>query len=146
MASVSKKETFNVDAETLYAVITDYESYPEFVEGVSDINVLKESEKGATVEYSLNLIKTFTYVLEMKHEKNKSVSWKLKEGDIFKENIGSWQLKDLGDGKTEVTYTLDVDFKIFAPKMITDKLVANNVPSMLKAYEDRAKAAAKKKK
>jgi ribosome-associated toxin RatA of RatAB toxin-antitoxin module len=146
MAEVKKTEIFDVDAESLYQVLVDYESYPEFVDGVSDINVLKENEKGATVEYSLNLIKTFTYVLEMKHEKNKSVSWKLKEGDIFKANTGSWQLKDLGNGKTEVTYELDVDFKVFAPKMITDKLVANNVPSMLKAYHDRAKKLSKKKK
>jgi ribosome-associated toxin RatA of RatAB toxin-antitoxin module len=146
MAIVKKTEIFDVDAESLYQVIIDYESYPEFVDGVSDINVLKESSTGASVEYSLNLIKTFTYVLEMKHEKNKSVSWKLKEGDIFKGNTGSWHLKDLGNGKTEVTYELEVDFKVFAPKMITDKLVANNVPSMLKAYHERAKNLAKKKK
>jgi ribosome-associated toxin RatA of RatAB toxin-antitoxin module len=146
MAEVKKTEIFDVDAESLYQVLVDYESYPEFVEGVSDINILKENEKGASVEYSLNLIKTFTYVLEMKHEKNKSVSWKLKEGDIFKANTGSWQLKDLGNGKTEVTYELEVDFKVFAPKMITDKLVANNVPSMLKSYHDRAKKLSKKKK
>lgn len=138
MPKVSKTEVFDIDIESFYNVLTDYSSYPEFVDGVSEISVLKSNKSGAEVEYYLNLIKKFKYILSLKHEPNKKISWELKSGDLFKKNRGSWELKDL-DGKTEVTYSLEVEFKGFAPKMVVNKLVSNNLPSMMKSYYDRAK-------
>lgn len=139
MAKASLTKVFDVDINKFYEIIVDYDSYPDFVDGVSEVNVLKNSEKGAKVEYHLNLIKQFTYTLELTHKKPNSVSWKLVSGDLFKSNVGAWTLKDLGKGKTEVTYELDVTFKGFAPKMITDKLVKTNLPSMMQSYYERAK-------
>ena len=74
-----------------------------------------------------------------KHKKNKEVSWKLKEGDLFKKSEGSWKLKKIDDSTTEVTYTLDVEMKLFAPKMIVKKLVNVQVPNTMQAYYERAK-------
>ncbi len=140
MAKANRTEIFDVDINKLYDVLIDYESYPDFVDGVSEIEVLTKSETAAKVKYSLNLIKKFTYTLSMTQQKPNKLSWKLESGDFFKTNSGSWELKDLGNGKTEVTYSLDVDFKILAPKMIVNKLVATNLPMMMKAYQKRAKA------
>ena len=140
MPLVERTEVFDVDIETFYSVIIDYAAYPEFVDGVSGIEILNQDENEAEVEYSLNLIKTFSYILHLKHERPNTVEWNLKSGDIFKSNKGSWTLKDLGDGKTEVTYSLDVVFKGFAPKMIVNKLVSSNLPSMMKSYYKRAKS------
>ncbi len=139
MAKASRTEIFDVDINKFYEIIEDYEKYPEFVDGVSEIEVLEKSETSAKVKYSLNLIKKFTYTLSMTQEKPRKLSWVLDSGDFFKTNSGSWELKDLGDGKTEVTYSLEVDFKILAPKMIVNKLVATNLPQMMKAYYKRAK-------
>ena len=140
MAQADIERTFQAPIDKVYACIVDYASYPEFVDGVSSIKILEQSEGGARVEYSLNMIKTFNYVLKLTHEKPNKVSWQLEGGDIFKRNNGSWNLSDRGDGTTAVKYELDVDFKGFATKAIINKLVANNLPSMMDQYEKRAKS------
>lgn len=139
MASVQKIETYDVPIEKFYEVIVDYESYPEFVDGMENVRIIKDTAKAFEVEYELNLIKTFRYVLTHKHKKNKEVSWKLKEGDLFKKSEGSWKLKKIDDSTTEVTYSLDVEMKLFAPKMIVKKLVNVQVPNTMQAYYERAK-------
>ncbi|WP_127716024.1 type II toxin-antitoxin system RatA family toxin [Halobacteriovorax sp. HLS] len=139
MASVSRTETFDVEIEKLYNVILDYGSYPDFVDGVSTINILEFSEEGARVEYGLNLIKKFKYTLKLTHTRPNKVSWEFESGDLFKRNNGSWELTDLGNGKTEVVYSLDLDVKGFVPKSIISKLTDSSLPAMMKAYQDRAR-------
>lgn len=139
MAKAEISQVFQAPIEKIYSCIVDYASYPEFVDGVSGIKVLEQNENSARVEYSLNMIKTFTYILKLTQTKPTSVIWELEGGDIFKKNIGSWELSDRGDETTDVKYNLEVDFKGFAPKAIINKLVANNLPSMMKQYEDRVK-------
>lgn len=140
MAQASKTEIWNAPIEKIYTVITDYNSYPEFVDGVSGLKVLEQSDSGALVEYHLNLIKKFKYILTLVHEKPTSVTWSFDSGDLFKANDGSWKLKDLGDGTTEVTYSLEIAVKGFAPKAIVNGLTSKNLPNMMKAFHERAKA------
>ena len=140
MAQASRTETFDVDINKLYDTIIDYASYPDFVDGCSSVNVLEQTEAGARVEYGLNLIKKFKYTLNLKHEKPNKVTWSFESGDLFKMNEGSWDLKDNGDGTTEVTYSLEVDIKGFAPKKIVDNLTSKNLPAMMTSYKERAKS------
>lgn len=140
MAQASRTETFDVDINKLYDVIVDYARYPEFVDGCSSVNVIEQNEDGAKVEYGLNLIKKFKYTLTLKHERPNRVSWSFDSGDLFKMNEGSWDLKDNGDGTTEVTYSLEVDIKGFAPKKIVDNLTSKNLPAMMTSYKERAKS------
>jgi len=50
MPKVSRTEVFNVDIDRFYNTIVNYESYPEFVDGVSSIEILESSDKGARVK------------------------------------------------------------------------------------------------
>lgn len=140
MASASRTEVVDVDINKLYDVLVDYEKYPEFVDGVSGIKVLAKDENTAKVEYNLNMIKSFKYIINLKQERPSRVSWTLDSGDLFKKNDGEWKLKDLGNGKTEVTYTLDLDFKMFAPSSILSALTEKNLPAMMGSFFKRAKA------
>ena len=140
MAIAEKTEIFDIETSKFYQAILDYESYPNFVDGVSSINILSNDDNGAELEYSMNLIKKFSYKLKHNHKVNEEVSWSLVSGDLFKSNKGSWKLKDLGNGKTEVTYAIEVDFKMFAPKMIVNKLVANNLPATIQSFLKKAKS------
>ncbi len=138
VTTTERTEVFDIPMEKFFQVIADYESYPEFVDGVSAIKILDRSGDVSTVEYSLNLIKKFSYTLKLTEQKPDGLSWELVDGDIFKYNTGSWKLKDLGDGKTEVHYRLEVEFKGFAPKMVVNKLVSHNLPAMMQSYYERA--------
>ncbi|AUN98463.1 SRPBCC family protein [Bacteriovorax stolpii] len=140
MASASRTEVVDVDINKLYDVIVDYAKYPDFVDGVSSTKVLSQNETSAKVEYSVNLIKSFKYTLATTQSRPTKVSWVLESGDLFKKNDGNWTLKDLGNGKTEVTYTLEVDFKMFAPNAILSALTEKNLPVMMQSFFKRAKS------
>lgn len=137
MPQATRKEVWNAPIEKVFAVLTDYESYPEFVDGCSSVSVISQDESGAEVEFGLNLIKKFKYILKLTHVAPTTVSWTFKSGDIFKKNEGAWELKDLGDGTTEVNYGLEVAIKGFAPKSLVSSLTEKNLPAMLKSYEQR---------
>lgn len=134
MANATRTEVVDIEINKLYDTIVEYDKYPEFVDGVSAIKVLNKDDKSAKVEYSLNMIKSFKYIINTKQEKPTRVSWTLDSGDLFKKNDGEWILKDLGGGKTEVTYSLDVDFKIFAPSSILSALTEKNLPVMMNSF------------
>lgn len=134
MAKAERTETFDVPVEKFYQAIIDYNSYPDFVDGMKSVKV-----DGDKVTYTLNLIKEVTYTLKMNHVPNKEVSWSLVSGDMMKVNNGKWTLKDVG-GKTEATYSLEVELKGFLPGlgMIEKTLVSTNLPLTMKAFAKRA--------
>ncbi|OIQ16465.1 MAG: hypothetical protein BM556_15095 [Bacteriovorax sp. MedPE-SWde] len=140
MAKASRTEIFEAAIENIYKVIVDYESYPEFMTGVSSVSVDNFSDKGAKVTYSINMIKKLTYTLDLVHDEPRKVSWSFDSGDLFKVNNGSWELKDLGDGTTEVTYNIELDIKGFFPGAgtVTKKLTETQLPSMMKSVCERA--------
>lgn len=140
MATASRTEIVDVDINKLYDVIVDYASYADFVDGVSSTKVISQNETSAKVEYSVNMIKSFKYTLATTQVRPTKVSWVLDSGDLFKKNDGQWLLKDLGGGKTEVTYSLEVDFKMFAPNSILTALTQKNLPVMMESFFKRAKS------
>jgi ribosome-associated toxin RatA of RatAB toxin-antitoxin module len=140
MASAEKVEIFDVSADKIYKVLTDYESYPDFMDGVKSVNVISRDGGTAKVEYNINIIKKFSYVLTSEEVENEKVAWSFDSGDLFSANNGSWNLKDNGDGTTQVTYKVDIDFKVKVPGMISKKLVSSNLPSMMKSVLKKAKS------
>lgn len=140
MATATRTEIVDVDINKLYDVIVDYAKYADFVDGVSSTKVISQSETSAKVEYSVNMIKSFKYTLATTQVRPTKVSWVLDSGDLFKKNDGQWLMKDLGGGKTEVTYTLEVDFKMFAPNSILTALTQKNLPVMMESFFKRAKS------
>tara|TARA_B100001971_G_C18268046_1_gene596781 strand:- start:233910 stop:234335 length:426 start_codon:yes stop_codon:yes gene_type:complete len=139
MAHAEKTEIFDVAIDKVYKVLTNFEAYPDFMDGVSSVKVLETNGNTIKAEYSLNIIKKFSYVMNHTVEEPTKISWSFVSGDLFKKSDGSWTLKDLGDGKTEVTYSVDIDFKVMVPGMVSKKLVSSNLPSMLKAVQKKAK-------
>ena len=140
MARAERTEVFDVPAEKMYKAITDYKSYPSFVDGMKSVEVQAESADGATVKFNLSLIKDISYMIKLSHKPNQEVSWSLVTGDMMKVNNGKWTLKDLGGNKTEVTYSLEVELKGFLPGlgMIEKTLVTTNLPLNMKAFAKRA--------
>ena len=137
MAQVKKTEVWSAPIQKIYDVLTDYQSYADFVTGVDEIEVLSKTPTSARVKYSLNIIKKVSYILSMTQKAPNSIEWVLESGDLFKQNDGSWSLKDLGNGETEVTYGLEVNIKGFVPKSIVSALTTKNLPAMMKAFQDR---------
>lgn len=138
MATAETTEVFNCTVEEFFHIISDYEKYPEFLSEVKNCRILKDEGEKKLVEYSISLVKSFTYRLWMVEAEPSSVSWSLESGDIFKVSNGSWHLKDQ-DGKCKATYQVEAKFKGFVPGPIAKGLVNVNLPNMMSAYHKRIK-------
>ena len=138
MAKITKTETYPLAAEKFYRVVTDYRSYPQFMDGVDDTRIIEETPEGARVEYSLNIVKQFNYQLQLAHDYPHRVSWELLSGDLFKNNSGYWEFQDLSEGKTRVTYGIAAEFKLFVPKIVVNKVIKHNLPKLFADVYRRA--------
>lgn len=139
MAAASTTEVFPCTPEQFYAIVSDYEKYPEFLAEVKNCKVLDSKANKKLVEFEVSVIKTFKYRLWITEEPNKKMSWTFDSGDIFKTSVGSWELADLG-GKTQAKYAVEATFKMFVPGPVAKALVNVNLPNMMKAYHQRIKA------
>jgi len=135
---VELKESMPVSFEKIYKAITDYESYPDFLEGVENVRVIESKGNVRLIEYTVNVIKSVTYVLKTTENPSEGISWELQEGSAFKKNSGFWKLKSEGSNSTFVHYGLDISFNFFVPKMIINGLVSNQVPKTFQAFKERA--------
>lgn len=68
------------------------------------------------------------------------ISWAQEDGDL-KSVVGSWELEDLGDGRTRATYSLEVDLGRKLGLLIRGPLVGvlrgqlvNSMPDKLKRF------------
>ena len=138
MASASTTEVFPCSVDEFYKIVTDYESYPLFLDEVKDLKIIEKKEEKVLVEYGVNVIKKFKYKLWMDHSKPNQVHWIFAGGDIFKRMQGSWELSDEA-GKTRAVYKVDADFGMFVPSPITKGLISANLPNMISSFHARIK-------
>lgn len=147
MAGAKHTTVFDVPLEALWDVITDYEGYPEFVADLESLEVIKREKNVTYATYVIAMMgKKVKYTLKHNETPKKKLAWEMTEGEMFKFNNGGWDLKEKGEDKVEATYTVDVGFPMFLPipKSVIDTLTTTKLPSMMKAFEDRAKAKMKK--
>ena len=138
MSDASTSEIFNAPQKTVFKVLTDYSSYPSVISDIKRVSIIDASPEKKLVEFELQIVKSFRYQLWIFEKPYSQISWKFHSGDVFKENTGSWTLKDLGENKTQVDYEISASFGLFVPGMIEKKLISVNLPSMMKAYKKRA--------
>ncbi len=141
MAKADIHEVLNVDRDKLFATITRYEDYPEFVEGCTGVKVERKGPGEARVTYNVSMMKDIVYTLDLKEDNAAgTITWTLAESDVFKKNSGAWKIKSAGDGKTDIVYEVELEFKIMVPNMILNRLVKGSLPSMVKNFEKRAQS------
>jgi len=138
-AEFSKEVT--TSAENFFKAVTDYAKYPDFVDEMDKVSVERTGPTTATVKYQLQMMgKNIQYVLSLNENPTATeVSWTLVESDFFKKNDGGWKIKSISPTKANVTYWLDVEFKVPVPGFILKSLVKGSLPSMLENFEKRAK-------
>ena len=136
MAKLETNHVFDGKIEDVFNAIGMYDKYPEYIPGVTSIEVLPAKAAGSKcrVRYELNLIKTFYYVLNMYEEKPGRIWWDLEESNIMKVSNGSWQLTADGD-KTKAIYSLEIKFRGLIPSAVTDKIAKTNLPGTMEGFQ-----------
>lgn len=141
MAEASKSIEVNVAREKLFDVITDYASYPEFLETVGLRSAAVHGVDGnvKTVTQEIEVMgKRVGFTLRMVEERPRRVSWSLVKGQMMSRNDGYWSLEELGPGRTRATYSLDLKLGLLVPSAISTRLAATFLPAMLEAFKKRA--------
>jgi uncharacterized membrane protein len=131
----------SVDA--CFAVLTDFETYPQWSSVIKKCRVLERHPDGLAkrVEFVLDMtIKTIRYVLEYEYEPPHGASWTLIEGDV-KSVEGTYRFDDTPAGVTaSCSQAVDIGFWVpgFIRSLAEAKALRDSVEEFKRAVETRA--------
>jgi len=152
MADTSTQSiTIAAPPDRVAAVICDFARYPEWVAATKQVEILEEYEDGyaSKVRFVLDAgVLADEYTLSYEYADDLSrIEWRLVEpSKMQKDQRGSYDIVDNGDGTSTVTYTLSVElaigmlgmFKRKAEKVIMDTAL-NELKRRVEALESGSK-------
>lgn len=138
MNKVVQSIVFKGACADVYAGITAYALYPQFIAGVHNVAFIDPTDPGAScgLRYDLKVIRTLHYTLDMYHTELTSIEWQMRQSNLLSHNSGRWNLTPASETTTNATYELALGFKIFVPGRITRKLTETSLPLMFKGIQD----------
>jgi ribosome-associated toxin RatA of RatAB toxin-antitoxin module len=138
MAGATRTITINAPVEKVFDIITNYDRYPEFLPEVKKITTGKRQGNTVEVHYEVDVVKRIRYSIRVTEDRPKRMSWTFIEGEVMKDNKGSWTLEPEGEGKTRATYNVEMALGALIPKAIINTLTETQLPKMLDAFKRRA--------
>ncbi|HEY0645698.1 MAG TPA: SRPBCC family protein [Nocardioides sp.] len=132
----------DADPAAIMAVISDFDAYPVWAQGVKKADVVEQGGDGRPervfFELDASPIKD-SYTLAYDWHGDDSVTWTLVEGKMLKAMDGAYELAPRGDG-TEVTYRLAVDISIPMIGMLKRKAEKVIIDTALKGLKKRVES------
>lgn len=127
MGKIVGASTAEIDApiDEVWAVVADVVSAPDWQDGLKDVEEIERDGDGnvTLVESSSDAkVRTITSTVRFTYAGPKRLSWRQEKGEL-KSVDGSWDLEDLGDGRTKATYSLEVDLGRMLGMVIRGPLV-----------------------
>lgn len=113
MAHLGGSASSEIDAplQEVWAAVEDVLSAPDWQGGLDAMTALEHDDAGRPVlvetENDIKIRRVRARV-RFRYEAPTVLSWSQEQGDM-KSVEGSWTLEDLGDGRTQATFTLDAD-------------------------------------
>jgi len=113
MGNLGGSASIDIDAplEEVWAVVQDVLIAPEWQGGLDGMSAIEHDEQGrpTLVETESDIkVRRVKARVRFSYEDPTRLSWKQEKGDM-KSVDGSWELEDLGSGRTRATFTLDAD-------------------------------------
>ncbi|MHB1845140.1 MAG: type II toxin-antitoxin system RatA family toxin [Deltaproteobacteria bacterium] len=147
MAQASRSLVIAVPIGDLFRVVTDFDHYSEFIPEMRSVRTLRSQGAVKEVEFeievaALGFSKRIRYALEFTENPPTGVRWRLTRSDFVKGNEGSWSLRDLGNGKTEATYQIELTLGLLVPKAVSSFLAEQSLPRLLDQFKRRAESRA----
>jgi len=141
MPGATRTIVINAPVEKVFDVITQYERYPEFLPEVKEVRVANRQGSTLELHYKVDVVKTVRYSIRVTEERPRRMAWSFIEGEVMKDNKGSWLLEPEGEGKTRATYNVEMALGLLVPKAVVNALVDTSLPKMLEAFKRRAEGA-----
>jgi carbon monoxide dehydrogenase subunit G len=122
MAVIKGSSSTEVDAplDRCWALVEDVAIAPEWQGGLDSMDAVERDAEGrvlvadAISDAKLRKVKTR---VRFKYEAPTRLSWRMLEGELDSME-GSWELEDLGGGRTRITYSVAVDPGGHIPRLI----------------------------
>lgn len=113
MAKLSEHASTDIDPpiDAVWAIVSDVARWPEWQDTLGSIDVLEQDAEGRATLCAIEIDATMMKIkmkLACSYTAPTQVSFQRVSGDLSGLS-GSWQLEDLGDGRTRATYQLDVN-------------------------------------
>ena len=116
--------TVNAASETIYAVVTDFEHYHDWVSDLKRIEVVTRDDEGRALEVEFRAAafgRSTTYTLRYDYARAPGeLSWRQVQGDLTKTLNGRYRFEADGD-ETKVTYDLEVELLVPIPTFIKSR-------------------------
>jgi len=113
MGAMSGSASTEIDAPiaAVWAIVQDVESAPDWQRGIDSMQTLERDEAGRSTRCDTVTdakVKVFEARIRFSYDEPARMSWVQERGDL-KSMRGSWQLEDLGAGRTRASYALEAD-------------------------------------
>jgi carbon monoxide dehydrogenase subunit G len=127
VGTISGSSTAEIEApiDAVWAAVEDVLSAPEWQGGLKDVEELERDGDGhvTLAESSSDAkVRTIKSIVRFDYDGPRRLSWHQEKGEM-KSVDGSWDLEDLGDGRTRATYNLEVDLGRMLGMVIRGPLV-----------------------
>ncbi len=126
--------------ERCFAVLLDFESWPDWQPGLHSSAVLERDAegRGTLVEFTADaVVRKIRYTVRYTFEPPHRMSWVLVEGDV-KAGDGEFLLEDIGNGRTRATYRLVSDLGFYVPGPLRKKGTELLMGGVIKGLQQRA--------
>lgn len=132
----------DADPDAVLDEIVDYESYPSWQPEFEEAEILETDEHGwgTRVRFVVDMsLFTSEYVLGYEYT-DTTVSWHLVSSEQLEQLDGAYELTDLGDGRTEVAYRLEVGLRVRVPGALRRRAAKRIVDGALRQLKDRVES------
>jgi hypothetical protein len=138
----SARTEIEAPIDLVYAIAADVEGSPRWQPDIKVAECIERDGEEQTLVHMETDAKVRTLGADMRfsYERPTLISWTQEEGEL-KSVEGSWELEDLGDGRTSATYSLEVDLGRMLGMVIRGPLVGvlrgqliDSMPEKLKRF------------
>lgn len=133
----------------VYEAAADVEASPRWQPEIKIAECVERDDDGNQVLVHMETdarVRRLSSDIRFSYEELTRISWVQEDGDL-KSVEGSWEFEDLGDGRTRVTYWLEVDLGRALGLLIRGPLVGvlkgqlvNNMPKRMKGFVENDSA------
>lgn len=107
----SSTAEINAPLELVWELVEDVASAPQWQGGFKGIHPIEHDAEGRATLCEVETdakVRTIRSTIRFAYDGPTRLEWTQEKGEL-KSVVGSWDLKDLGDGRTRATYSIDAD-------------------------------------
>ncbi|MGV0836857.1 SRPBCC family protein [Mycolicibacterium thermoresistibile] len=141
MPTVSKTVEVAAPADTIMAIVADFESYPQWNEEIKGCWVLARYDDGRPSQLRLDVVvqgQAGTFITAVYYPGPNQIYTMLQQGDHFDKQEQTFSVVAMGPASSLLTVDLDVETKLPIPKSMVKKAVGDTLDYLAENLKARA--------